>query len=674
MEEQIQQRNSSFKKRPNIKNTEYISEQFLLSYDPEEKYKFENFEIQTDKKIGTGFLSNVYLSTNKIDSLQYAVKKINKKNVLNKGISLDIIKNEIEIHERILHPNIVRMYSHYEDEKNYYCFLEYINGPSLLNFIHKKKTGLSERESCKFFSQIIKSISFLHSNKIIHRDIKLENFLIKNNEIIKLIDFGCCALLTEEEPKRMSTCGTYLYMSPELIDLKPYDYCVDIWALGVLLFELLEGFSPFGKRDDDQIEIKSNVLTKKFKVTKDLSNNCLDLLNKMLEFDYHKRIDIKGICEHNWIKDWGTDNGFNNNFNGNNFNNNDDDNDELNSLLSLVKKKNMKGKKERKKKGNSIAKGAKYEKKKIDFKKDNVNDNNDIIKKDEIEEKKIIINEEEKKNEIEEKKNEINEEEKKDENEKEKNDINKEDKKNEYDENKIVLNKEEKKDENEKEKIEMNTEDKKKEIKNEEKEINSIINKEIIEEKKEKDIKKEEKKGNIPINYIKNEPKIINENIKLDDFDEEKFYNINNINSFKTGYNNKQNQNKFINDDNDDFLSENLLNIVNDSKNIEKQNISFNEDDSNEINTNKSNLERKKQKQNKIKNNYYYMNTDYSYNRSQQNSHRSDESDLKNTLALFAKADKLKKESAKIKLKTKEKSFWDKLFSPFQCGSTNNNS
>ena len=68
------------------------------------------------------------------------------------------------------------------------------------------------------------------------------------------------------------------------------------------------------------------------------------------------------------------------------------------------------------------------------------------------------------------------------------------------------------------------------------------------------------------------------------------------------------------------------------------------------------------------------MNTDYSYNRSQQNSHRSDESDLKNTLALFAKADKLKKESAKIKLKTKEKSFWDKLFSPFQCGSTNNNS
>ena len=410
MSEQIKQRNSSFKKRSNIQNTENLGEQFLLSYEPEEKYKFENFEIQKDKKIGTGFLSNVYLSINKIDSLQYAVKKINKKNVLNNGISLDVIKNEIEIQERIIHPNIVRMYSHYEDDKDFYCILEYINGPSLLNIINKKKTGLSERESCKYFSQIIKSISFLHSNKIIHRDIKLENFLIKNNEIIKLIDFGCCALLTEEEPKRMSTCGTYLYMSPELINLTPYDYCVDIWALGVLLFELLEGFSPFGKRDDESIQIQSNILTKKFKVTKDLSNNCLDLLNKMLDSDYQKRIDIKGICEHNWIKDWSSDNDFNITFNGNDLNNNDDDIDNYNNVLNLVKKINMKGKKKGKKKGNNVAKCAKYEKKKVELenKKDNekiIDDDND--KKDEIEEKKLDINKEEKKDEIEEKKRKI---------------------------------------------------------------------------------------------------------------------------------------------------------------------------------------------------------------------------------------------------------------------------
>ena len=209
-------------------------------------------------------------------------------------------------------------------------------------------------------------------------------------------------------------------------------------------------------------------------------------------------------------------------------------------------------------------------------------------------------------------------------------------------------------------------------MKNEEKEINPVIKKEIIEEQNEK-------KENIPISFIKTEPKIINEKIKLDDFDEINFYNVNNINSFRTGYNkenNTQNENNIINDDNDDFLTENLLNAVNDSKNKEKQNTSSSEDDSDEINTNKSNLERKRKKQ--FQKNNYYMNTDFSYNRNQpikimSKSHRNDESDLKDTLALFAKADKLKKESAKIKLKTKEKSFWDKLFSPFQCGSTNNN-
>ena len=312
MSVQIQQRTSSCLKRKDFSNQENLNEQFLLSYEPEEKYKYENFEI-SDKKIGTGHLSKIYLATNKVDSLQYAVKKINKKNLLNKGMSIDIIKNEIEIQERILHPNIVRMYSHFEDKTNYYCFLEYINGPTLLNIMQKKEKGLSERETCKYFSQITESIKFLHSNNIIHRDIKLENFLLKNNSIIKLIDFGCCALLTDEEPKRLSTCGTHLYMSPELINSQPYDYCVDIWALGVLFFELLHGYSPFGKRDDDYNIIYSNILLNKIKSNAELTNNCLDLLRKMLESDPDKRINIYDVINHNWMKDWNVDNSINNN-------------------------------------------------------------------------------------------------------------------------------------------------------------------------------------------------------------------------------------------------------------------------------------------------------------------------------------------------------------------------
>ena len=614
MSEQIQPRNSSFRKRPNFNNNDNnnINNQFLSSYQPEEKYKYENFEIQMDKKIGSGFLSKVYLSNNKIDNLQYAVKIINKKKVLNNGLSLDIIKNEIEIQERIIHPNIVRMYSHYEDEKNYYCFLEYINGPSLLNIMEQKKNGLTERETYKYFIQIIESIKFLHSNKIIHRDIKLENFLIQNQTIIKLIDFGCCALLTEDEPKRLSTCGTHLYMSPELINSQPYDYCVDIWALGVLFFELLHGYSPFGKRDDDYNIIYGNILIKKLKINKELTNNCLDLLGKMLEDDPEKRIDIFSILNHPWFKDWNDND--NNSFINSNLSRNDNqinknDDDYFYNIMNLVEKKNG-GKNKKTKK--TTAERAKYEKRKNfhsqtknNFHKINNHNNSVNEEKDITKNKKVNslsnLNELETKNEqpkIEEKK----------------------------------------------------VEQKIKPIKIEERKI----------EKKIEQPKMEEIKPLI----IKKEPKIKQQILNNSN---------NNINSSRSG-GKKDNidfkVNEIIkNDSNDENTTENILNMLNNSKN--KSNNKSNSSNSDEINTNYSHLMRKKEKENQKLNNNYNDSAMFRNNQTFKivtRIHQNEDNDLKSTLQMFAKAEKLKQENEKIKLKTKEKSFWDKLFAPFKCG------
>ena len=613
MSVQIQQRTSSCLKRKDFSNQENLNEQFLLSYEPEEKYKYENFEI-SDKKIGTGHLSKIYLATNKVDSLQYAVKKINKKNLLNKGMSIDIIKNEIEIQERILHPNIVRMYSHYEDEKNYYCFLEYINGPSLLKYMEDKKNGLSERETCKLFNQIINSIKFLHSNKIIHRDIKLENFMIKNNNIVKLIDFGCCVKLTEEEPKRLSTCGTHLYMSPELINLIPYDYCVDIWALGVLLFELLEGFSPFGKRDDDYNEIYSNILTKKFKVNKELSNNCLDLLNKMLENNCDKRININGVFNHPWIKDWSIDNKNIGNLNVENFNNknNDDDGDYFNNILNQVKKKNKKGGKKNSKKKNPTAENVKYEKKKnyLNYIKTEENEE-DNIKEEKLDENKI-------------------EEEKMDENK--------------IEEEKVEDNK---KEEDKNEEIE---EEKKEDIKKEEQKNEEINKKE----------NKEEKKEEIQIKGKKEPLKKLNTIVEKNKFESELEINFfdNNFNSFRIS--NKKDRKEYF-DETEDFSTRNLLDMIDGKNKIDIQNsLSI---DSDEINTNKSYKLKEKQK--------YYNTESNKPIKLIPKSERNNENNLENALAMFAKADKLKKSNNKTK--NNEKGFWDKLFSPFKCGETHDN-
>ena len=599
MSDQIEGRTSSCLKREKNSEKENLDEQFLLSYEPEDKFHYENFDI-SDKKIGTGLLSKIYLATNKIDSLQYAVKKINKKKVLNNGISLEIIKNEIEIHERILHPNIVRMYSHYEDENNFYCFLEYINGQSLLKFMEDKKKGLSERETCKLFNQIIKSIKFLHSNKIIHRNIKLENFLIKNNDIVKLIDFGCCAILTDEEPKRMSTCGTYLYMSPELINLSPYDYCVDIWALGVLLFELLEGYSPFGKRDDNHDEIYSNILTKKFKVNKELSNNCLDLLNKMLENDCEKRININGIFNHPWIKDWSIDKS-EGNLNIENFENkNKDDEDFFNNVLNQVEKKNKKRSKKNSKKKNTTAENVKYEKKKIDFSNDATTEEN-----------------EENNNNTEEKIENIEKE--------------------------------------EEEKFKKKEEEKFEDIKNEEKKEEEIIEDFKKEEKKE--IKKNEE---ITLNE---EEKEIKKNIKIV---KDNFENELDINFFDNKSIDKKDKKDFLNDT-EEFSTRNLLDMIDNNHMIDIQNSLSS--DSDEINTNKSFMEKLKEKK---KNTHYYLHTE-NLNRIKEPINLipkfEDTNNLENALAMFAKADSLKKENNK-KIK-KEKGFWEKLFAPFKCGETN---
>ncbi len=607
MSDQIQPRNSSFRKRPNFNNNnnndnnDNYNIQFLSSYQPDEKYKYENFEIQKDKAIGSGFLSKVYLSNNKIDNLQYAVKIINKKKVLNNGLSLDIIQNEIEIQERIIHPNIVRMYSHYEDEKNYYCFLEYINGPSLLNIMEQKKNGLTERETYKYFIQIIESIKFLHSNKIIHRDIKLENFLIKNQTIIKLIDFGCSALLTEDEPKRLSTCGTHLYMSPELINSQPYDYCVDIWALGVLFFELLHGYSPFGKRDDDYNIIYGNILIKKLKINKDLTNNCLDLLGKMLENDPDKRIDIYSIFNHPWFKDWSVNDSnilINNNFSGvdNQVRKNDDD--YFDNIMGLVEMNNQKkGKKKVKKK--QTAEGVKHVKRKNFYSqtKNKLHNNNDSNNYDN-EEKNITKNK---------KVNSLNN-------------------------------------------------------------LNELINKENgqskIEEKKiEKKIEKPKIEEIKPL-IIKKEP-IIQQQILNN--------SNNNTNSFRSG-GKKDNidfqVNEIIkNDSNDEYTTENILNMLDNSKN--KSNNKSNSSNSDEINTNYSHLRRKKEKENQQLNNNYNDSSMFRNNHTFKIVTRipqNEDNDLKSTLQMFAKAEKLKQENEKIKLKTKEKSFWDKLFAPFKCG------
>ena len=213
------------------------------------KEEFNLFVILTinnsEYQIGSGAFSKVYLGKHIPTNELYAIKKIIKKEIKTKIDSIEIIKREIEFHSKLYHKNITHLIATYENEENIYIILEYSNRGDLYKLIKKKK--LTEEKICfNYFIQVLNAVLFLHENNLIHRDIKPENILLNEKNEIKLCDFGCCA--ESGIGNRTTFCGTYEYMAPEILKESSYNNSVDIWSLGILLFELSHGYTPFNKK------------------------------------------------------------------------------------------------------------------------------------------------------------------------------------------------------------------------------------------------------------------------------------------------------------------------------------------------------------------------------------------------------------------------------------------
>ena len=257
----------------------YITYGFIaknIIYD--KKYDLDNFIAEKKNGnpviIGTGTFGKVYSYRNLIDNKLYAIKHMNK-NRLNKTLKgLRGIYEEIYIQSRIFHQNIVRLLYVKESSQSYDLIMEYANGGTLFYYIRDKKY-LSEKESFKFFSQIINAVYFLHKNDYIHRDIKPENILLYDNNNCKLCDFGWCVRI-EEGKQRNTYCGTTEYMSPEIINNKNYSKEIDIWSLGILLYEMVHGYSPFkpDKEDFDPEEVIDNIKIHDLKFNINISKEC----------------------------------------------------------------------------------------------------------------------------------------------------------------------------------------------------------------------------------------------------------------------------------------------------------------------------------------------------------------------------------------------------------------
>jgi serine/threonine protein kinase len=281
---------------------------FLKEIKYESIYDIKNFNHYLingkPKLLGYGSFGKVYLEINKINKKLYAIKHMEKKTIKKALNTLDPIYSEIQIQSKISHPNIVKILYANENEKYFDIVLEYATNGNLFYFIQKNK-HLSESKSFKIFIQMVNAIYFLHQNNYIHRDIKPENILLFENDVAKLCDFGWCVEFKDEP--RNTFCGTTEYMAPEMLNQKKYGKEIDVWSLGILLYEMLHGHSPFkpDKNDFCDIDVIRNIrFQKNVKYNNKLSSECIELMSHLIDKNIKRRYNLDDILNSKFVKNF----------------------------------------------------------------------------------------------------------------------------------------------------------------------------------------------------------------------------------------------------------------------------------------------------------------------------------------------------------------------------------
>ena len=264
----------------------------------EHEAKITDFEIL--KELGSGSFGNVYLVRHKETKCEYAIKAIDKRNKTNQE-EKPYFRREVEVMYKIHHPNVVKLFGHFEDNNYCYFIMEYISKGNVYNLLPTdKKKRLSTKVCASIIKDVISAIYFLHNMKppIIHRDIKPENVLLSEGLVAKLTDFGWSNYIQEDE-KRTTVCGTPIYLAPEILLEKGHDEAVDIWCIGVLLFELVTAQVPFQGNDIDTL--KDNILKLKITWPKDINTDAKNLIMKILKLDPKQRLPLEDMLKHPFI-------------------------------------------------------------------------------------------------------------------------------------------------------------------------------------------------------------------------------------------------------------------------------------------------------------------------------------------------------------------------------------
>ena len=284
----------------NLKNNNYIEYPTFKKVLRPSKSMFEFLYV-----VGRGGFGKVWMVKYKKTKFKYALKEMSKVKIIDRK-SEKSIKNEREFLSKLNHPFLVNMICSFQDYDNLYLVMDLLTGGDLRYHIcHKKQ--FNEDQSRFFSSCILLGLEYIHINNIIHRDIKPENLVLDEKGYVRITDFGVSKRNLRDNSSE--TSGTPGYMAPEVLCALNHSFPVDFFALGVIIYEFMNGYRPYLGRN--RKEIKEAVLAKQIHVhRKQLFENGWsfesgDLINKLLYRKPYKRLGangIKEIKEHDWFK------------------------------------------------------------------------------------------------------------------------------------------------------------------------------------------------------------------------------------------------------------------------------------------------------------------------------------------------------------------------------------
>ena len=273
-----------------ISSTHYVNSS-TLKIKP---LKRDDFEVGI--KLGKGKFGNVYCVRHKESGFICALKAMKKSDIIHYKLERQFIR-EVEIQASLNHPNIAKLYGYFYDEKRVYMLIEYMPYGELYKLL-EAHGPFNDTMASYFIYQIADALEYLHQRRIIHRDIKPENILIGPNNQVKLTDFGW-SIINPYGTRRKTLCGTIDYLSPELITSKEYDQTVDIWALGVLMYELLVGSPPFEESTKEMTYKRIMKVDIDFPTT--MSLDAQNLIRRILATEPRNRLSLRDIKRHPWI-------------------------------------------------------------------------------------------------------------------------------------------------------------------------------------------------------------------------------------------------------------------------------------------------------------------------------------------------------------------------------------